>query len=232
MPTVRCPSCSRALNLPDFADIQAARCPLCQATFDVPARPDSAPPGPADADAGDQLVPPDRVDPELQADHAALHSAVGWLKAAALFSLVNALGCGCFSFPSDSTDNPLVVGLFFGYLTRLAVSLLVWWGAESLNRRTRLEVAVAGSVGAVVLSGLSALLLLPLLLSAVHALPDLTEGVLNLEDTLMFSLVGGFHLAIVVLFLVAGSKGIAVLRRPSVRQGFTGSAFSSPDEED
>jgi hypothetical protein len=35
MPVIRCPSCLRALSLPEHADIATACCPLCRATFDV-----------------------------------------------------------------------------------------------------------------------------------------------------------------------------------------------------
>jgi hypothetical protein len=38
MPTISCPSCLRALSLPEHADIGTARCPLCRATFGVPGR--------------------------------------------------------------------------------------------------------------------------------------------------------------------------------------------------
>jgi hypothetical protein len=35
MPTIRCPSCLRALSLPEHHDIATACCPLCRATFDA-----------------------------------------------------------------------------------------------------------------------------------------------------------------------------------------------------
>src|SRR5947209_5259427 len=104
MPTVRCPSCKRALNLPEHADFSTARCPLCQTTFDVA---DQAPsPRPAtrvsvpgisrvDTSSVDASSPFDFDDDSHhhlpRGDRKALTSAGHWLQAAGLLGLAHSL---------------------------------------------------------------------------------------------------------------------------------------------
>src|SRR4051794_538474 len=117
MPTVRCPGCSRALNLPDFSDAERAVCPLCRREFDLPSR---APP----AAAASSSVPPPII-PSLRVhevdaasapaaspsesrglaslsgdDRQAVESAATWLNRAAALGTLHLFCCSCISFQS------------------------------------------------------------------------------------------------------------------------------------
>src|SRR5688500_18886934 len=111
MPTVKCPSCRRALRLPENREVVTAQCPLCQATFDAsPPAPAQRTAAPASTeallvepteDSAEFEYDPDET-PQARADRRAIRAAAGWLKAMGAIGLTQLILCGCFDlFEAD-----------------------------------------------------------------------------------------------------------------------------------
>ncbi len=228
MPTVRCPSCNRALNLPEHADIRTARCPLCQTTFDVADRAPPPPPvprGPApgapevDTASAGESAPFDFNEavphPLAGDDRRALASAGSWLQAAGMVGLAHSLFCWCGSvIPLEGTEG-LVAGCCFGYVLQIVASALVYRGGRELTTQQSIgfaRTAVAMAFLAVVLELLFAI---PLVLFTLE------RGRVDSDDVALLVLVAGLRVVLIALFLTAGARAMLALRRPGVRRAFS-----------
>jgi hypothetical protein len=230
MPTVHCPTCKRALNLPESADIASARCPLCQTAFEVPSR--AAPPLPLPSvpravvrqtDAGQAAPRPpfdfddDQQDLPPAPDRRAVQSACKWMKGAGLTGLSHLFFCACVSFAFVNFNEALVLTYCGSYVFQLFASLMVYNGANALHRRTSAGWVYIAAVLALVLSALTLLLALPVLSAAIDGVGR--RGMAG-EDLLILIVAGLLNLAVILSFLIAGVKAILAVRRESVRRGF------------
>jgi LSD1 subclass zinc finger protein len=228
MPIVRCPSCRRALNLPESADISTAKCPLCQTTFDVPREPPRSAPPAADVirPIGRAVPHPepsvprfeDRDDLLPRADRLAVASACAWMKGAGILGAVHLFFCGCVSFAFLGGEEAAVFVYCTSYVFQLVASIVVYNGATALHRRTSPGWVMTAGVVAVILGVLSLLLALPVFAGALHQMELPRRR--NAEDAILVGVALLLNLAVIVSFLVAGVKALRVLRRPGVRRGF------------
>jgi hypothetical protein len=240
MPTVRCPSCHRALNLPEFTDIESARCPLCQHTFPVPGRAAPAEPAPlqpwsaparVDTDNGQPWRTPDQVDtdstgpmplgPDEEAlpaeDRRAVASASAWLKGSGILGLVHLFFCGCVSFAFIREDAAIL--LYCGsYIFQLMASLIIYNGGNALRRGTSRGWTETAGILALIMGVLATVMAVPIFLAALREM-DLPRR-RSTEDTLMLLVALMLNLSLIVAFFVAGVKTWVALRRPSVRTSF------------
>lgn len=228
MPVVRCPSCNRALNLPEFTEISTAQCPLCGTAFAVPSRvapsspvPPSFPqPGAREVDAHS---PPQHYHDHAEDDHAsrtdreAVYSACAWMRTAGSLGLLHLFFCSCMTFALF--DNEIGFIIFCGAdVLQFITSLVVYNGATSLQRRTSQGwVTVAGVLALVV--GVTCMLL---------AIPVMFKGMLDLqtprrdhEGAILLLGMGVVNLIVMVAFIGAGLKALAAVSRPGVARGFT-----------
>ena len=160
MPTVRCPSCKRALNLPESVDIATAQCPLCGATFAAPpsrveAVPLAAPIPPmpravVHEEPGQWSEPqtpfefPSNPLPEAENREAA--SARFWLKSAGVIGLIHLFLCSCVSFVFTGRDELLALTYCGSYVFQLIASLVVYNGGNVLQREPASGWATAAAV--------------------------------------------------------------------------------------
>src|SRR5436190_12371528 len=93
MPTIRCPSCRRALNVPEQHLGALARCPLCRHTSRAPAEPDPPPPRePLPAPGPVEELAPPPVEPARRA----LDPAGAWLQGCAALLVAQTVFCSWF----------------------------------------------------------------------------------------------------------------------------------------
>jgi hypothetical protein len=140
MPTIHCPDCGRALNLPDGAEPVDAQCPLCRHRFVVNREPLPSVPVSRVVPLGPQEPLPVLGDQDARTiDHAA-----GWLRwAGIVFPLYGYTG-GCFScvgiarLVQTATDDHREV-LFFlllGWLvSQGVVTVVLVIAADRVRRR-------------------------------------------------------------------------------------------------
>jgi hypothetical protein len=233
MPTVRCPSCNRALKLPEAVDVATAQCPLCGTTFAAaehiqpPPRP--APQGAPAAPLRRRAAEPDvsspfdferEADPLDRDDRLALASAASWLKAAGITGLLHSLLCWCGTLgPAGDAHEILFIGYCLGYPIHLIVSLLVFNGARALTSRRSLgsaRLAVVMTYLAVVLQVFFAL---PGFLTLLDSLTS-PRGRLSGGHEPFIVLMLIVQLLVIALFLTAGVKTMLALNRPGVQQAF------------
>lgn len=223
MPLVRCPSCNRALNLPEAADIVTAQCPLCATTFEVPSRaepPLSRMPMPRASPVDVPPAPsPFRFDEESddlppRNDREAVRSASAWMRAAGVTGLGHLFFCACVSFAFINESEALVFAYCGSYVFQLVASLLVYNGASALQRRSSAGYVWTTAVLALALAALSLLLAAPVFLRAAESARRQNE------DVFIVGIAGLLNLAVIVTFLVAGLKTILVMLRDPVRRGF------------
>jgi hypothetical protein len=243
MQTIRCPTCQRALSLPEPADPGMARCPLCGTTFGVAAPESEQAPAPVDplvpplsGVTAEPLTPYARRPPEpdedypggplTPADRTALQSAVSWLKGAGFLVLLRILSFGIcpilvLADRRARTEVPVWVaaGLLVYLVVYLVICLSLLRGADRLNR-------LSSRVWAVAACSLAAF---ATLLEVLHALVvgwailEGTRGGVVSGHMLVMLALGGQALlqgVLIVVFLVASIKAFAALRRPAVWHGF------------
>jgi hypothetical protein len=232
MPTVHCPSCHRALNLPRAIDVVTAQCPLCQTTFDVarqteqpprstPLRPSVVRVDTASAKAPspfDFERPSDPLDDDTR---KAMASAASWLRWAGLLGLAHSLVCWCGTFASldNSPYQFLLAGYCVGYVLNILVSLVVHNGARALTRRRDPFSARLSAVAAFLAALLEALFAAPTLLAFLEVVTRVRRR--PGEDALLLLVFLGMHLVVFALYLTAGVKTILALQRPGVRRAFS-----------
>src|SRR5262245_42165943 len=180
MPTVHCPSCKRALNLPESADIESAQCPLCRTAFEVPARAAPALPPVPRANVREIGSPASSPSPfEFDEDHQALtpagdrravHSACTWMRAAGVVGLAHLFFCACVSFALIGPREYLVVAYCGSYLFQFFASLIVYRGATALQDRTSSAAVYLAGVLALVMSALTVLLASPVFFATAEAI--------------------------------------------------------------
>jgi hypothetical protein len=245
MPTVRCPSCNRALNLPEHADIDTAKCPLCQTAFAVTAQlppprplPARAAPTPVRRREVEPIATPfdfheEASDPLPRDDRKALYAAANWLKTGSLLAIGHTFLCGCCPFLSvPGLGEDVITVCCFCHLVRIAVSIIIYNGAEAFNRRSSHGWALTSCVLALMLAALSLLFILPILLDLPLQGPA-RLGMGPNEDQVVAMLAGGLStLAVIVTFVVGAVKGFLVLRRPAVRRAFGFAVPVTGEEED
>lgn len=233
MSIVRCPSCSRALNLPDASDVASAKCPLCGHVFDVGSRAPSAPLAsptsqPSHFQIGSPVPQPlheddDPAVPILPAeDHRAVASAVGWMRAAGLLGATHLFFCSCCSIVfirNVSREETFLCLYACGYLIQGAVSLIVYNAGRSLERRGSRGWVWTGGVLSLVMSALATLMATPAFLS----LPAAFEADFRrhaAEDSIVLLVTLLFDVTLAVSFLVGGVKALLVMSRPAIWAGF------------
>ena len=115
MPTIRCPSCRRALNVPEQHLGALARCPLCRHTFRAPAEPDPPPPRePLPAPGPVEELAPPPVEPARRA----LDPAGAWLQGCAALLVAQTVFCSWFdleffcAFWLNRSDVPARLAIF------------------------------------------------------------------------------------------------------------------------
>jgi hypothetical protein len=189
MPTVRCPSCHRALHLPEAHPGGTARCPLCQSTFPTPSTqvptvsapraevlfPESLPSRPLDIPPLElpNDAPPRHLPPPLRPDpveflpnelRESLRAAARHLKSSAWLACAYLFTCGCIN------EKVLEAALGFDWsvealaavaIVRLVMLGLIYAGAVAMERCRARRLALTSAVLVLCLSGY--VLLWPLL---------------------------------------------------------------------
>jgi hypothetical protein len=156
MPSLRCPSCDRALDFPDALRGALVQCPACRHSFlapeeGPPARPPLAlplaspevPPAAPGPDPFDLAGPPGG--PEVR-PHAALRSAAWWLRSAVVLGFgTSLLGCCTLTVVSERPDSAFVIlggTAVFEYLPLILVAV----AAPHLQARRNYGLCVAAAV--------------------------------------------------------------------------------------
>jgi hypothetical protein len=235
MSTVRCPSCERALSLPEASDAATAKCPLCGRVFDVPARAPPASPGLPSPPSGIQIdpspLPPaihhfqdDHQEPFLPAaDQRAVDSAAGWLRAAGMLGALHLIFCDCFSAclaVSQSNESVVLLLFFSAWLFEGAISLTAYNAAGSLDvLRSRSLVRAAG-VLCLVMVLLEALMAAPVVLALAEAAGAGARNRFALGNCVALAVFLLFDVTLILAFLVAGFKALDAQSRPDVRARF------------
>ncbi len=229
MPTVRCPSCNRALHLPEAVDIATAQCPLCRTTFDVASRvepprppPRSAPPAPPSRERERPVASAafdlDETPGDVQwsQSRAALRSAAFWLKTGAVLSMGRTLLCGCcpFQIMRDFPDE-LAATICFCYFVHMGLGIVLYFGADALARRTSYRWAMTACVLGLIAAGFELLFSLP----ALGLMLQLARGPQG-EDRMLMCGIFLVYPASIAALLAGSLKGFAALRRREVREAF------------
>jgi LSD1 subclass zinc finger protein len=220
MPTIRCPSCKRALNLPEHAEFATARCPLCQTDFDVPAS--APPPAPslapavfrADTASAGQPSPfhfPEEPGAALPAgDRKALASAANWLKVAGCLGVSHSVLCWCGTVVPLEGMRGAVAGCCLAYVLQFVACALVFRGGREMASFRGIGYARTAVRMAFLAALLEVLFALPLLLFML-------ERHWGGDRDLILCL-AGLRVLLVALLLTAAIKTTLALQRPGVRR--------------
>jgi hypothetical protein len=224
MATVRCPSCKRALNLPEHADISTACCPLCQTTFDV-ADVAAAPPRPVaratpvsprvDTSAVGGPSPLDFDGPGQRLSHEdrkALSTAGYLLQGAGVLGILHSLFCWCGTIIPMEGAEALVAGCCFVYVLQVVASAYVYRGGRELLTFQQTGHARTAVIVAFLAVGLEMVFAVPPLAFIRHK--QWSDG----EELLIVLFIAGLRILLVALFLTAAIKTSMALNRPGVRQ--------------
>jgi hypothetical protein len=229
MSIVRCPSCDRALNLPERSEVTTAQCPMCQHVFAVgrPASVPYVPPVPTPTvrpreDASPAPLPSfpgQSEDPQALALRRAVDSTSAWLRGAGIVGLLHLFFCSCVSFAFIGHDDLFILGYCGSYVFQLAASLIAYNGSTVLQRRSSRGWVQAAGVLSLLVGGLTAVLAVPVF---SQVLRDLNVNRQQNTQESGIILLGALaaNAVVVVFFLVAGVKTLLVLRRPEIRSGF------------
>ncbi|MFO0927842.1 MAG: hypothetical protein U0736_12510 [Gemmataceae bacterium] len=240
MTTVHCPTCNRALRLPDTLEAATAQCPLCGTTFPVAAEP------PLVAEPVRPEVPVERIVPlpaepvepsprrprprtgELNSpedraareDRRAVVKAATWMKAAGWLGTFQVLTCGlCQGLVLVAVmDRGPGAGVGYVFITltvlRFVALQLVLEGARCLLRQTQpTRVRMAGGVA--FLMGL--LVLAERIVFLAQSSTPAREDPLAVAFKLLGSLL---DLAVVVCCWTGGYQAVDALDRPGVQKAF------------
>jgi hypothetical protein len=190
MPTIRCPSCGRALKLPDGEAAVASRCPLCDWEFVAKAAPRPAEP------SSPSTPLPARPDDLHPADRNAMDAASQWLTAIVLLGPFHALFTYCFTLGAFAhalglTDlgGDFVASMVVVAIVAQALAFCgIWSGAAAFSGTTNLGRARSAirlaALLAVVYGGSSVVILL-LPNEGLGGPPDAGRGVLFLAGAAM-----------------------------------------------
>lgn len=238
MPTVRCPSCRRALSLPEDTVVETARCPLCGAVFAAAAAEEPRPPRPRPAapagPVGAREVPVPRrhdhdldgAEPPLDGGAArGLSAASGWLKAMVALGVFHVLtcgACGCLEAQGRAPPGPArqrALVLYAGLsVVRLVALAVVYAAAERLSRRRGLALARTGAIVALLYAILTPLPSLPALLALLERLGQARAAGPPVPMPMQISL------ALTLLTALCGAVGALLalrqLVRPEVERAF------------
>jgi hypothetical protein len=239
MATVNCPSCRRALNLPDHVRGQPVQCPACDTTFEIPAeplpvatrQPPTPQPLPAPPAPHDEPASPDPsgaafdFNDEYQVAYYRVRNkvndAASWLQRTIIFdafAIHLCFPCFLFAFRRERWMDQTSMKIVFGgsYLFVMFLLLLIVMGAYYLRQRR--------AYGLALLAGILALLvalknLATLGLIAFHMVKEYKD-IDPCAILPMLPLVGCLTGA-AVCGGMGGVKTIAVLHNPQVRDDFS-----------
>jgi hypothetical protein len=237
MPTVRCPSCQRALHLPEGEQGTMACCPLCKTTFPTPPaeplftvpapiaapfvpRPVPQPPAPPPAAPENPLRFDDRDGPAAEAvphaDRTALRAAADWQRTYAGLASLHVLTCGCFNMLALLELTHVGIGLhvLVAVLFPVVALFLIFSGAEAMAKRRNRPLALIGSFLAVAVA--ASQVLLPL---AVITVAQAERGG-NFADPSFYCVSLLLALALGIVGVIGGVKGLYLLHKPAVIQAF------------
>jgi len=222
MPSLRCPSCERALNFPEHLRGALVQCPACRHSFTAP---EDEPPAPARPPA----IPLARTAPAVPepfdfeppqgvpVDHhrAALRSAAWWLRSAVVINFASSLlGCcaltGLTYGPEEAAFFGLAGTVCFEYLPLILVAA----GTTHLKERRSYRLCLASALS----------VLPPSLWALLHTWAvgrAALDGVGRGEPAGLLFLA----LAAVTLFgaaagVIGGVKALALLSDAEVRRSF------------
>jgi hypothetical protein len=214
MPSIRCPSCQRALALRDHLRGTAVQCPMCRTTFEAPS--EGAAPAPARVSSPPPAPPVLPPAPSLEVEPSpAVRSAVHWLEAAVAFEGGVVVCC---------SGPPVLLGLLVEDVPpAVMIGLVLLWGATlggvafgsvRLRRRRNYVVAATGGVLAFLLA------LLGLVHGAFLARAALRDWHANEMEGLTLFVSAGLGLLAAATAAVAGVKTFTALSDPEVRRSF------------
>jgi LSD1 subclass zinc finger protein len=239
MPTVRCPSCRRPLNLPEDTLADTAQCPLCESVFAVAdldvQRPRPPRPLAPAVPVGAREVPVPRAEErDLPADEGrlrtrrALGTAAGWLKAMVAFGLFQMATCGLCGCIEADRSRSFAFGrgasLFFHlyaawWIVRVVVLVIIWAGAERLSRgRGGAGLARAGAILALIYALLTVVITLPALYELMEDLGQ--AGRRRVRPTVWVSVSLTFTYITAMCGLIGAVLALRQLARPEVEQAF------------
>jgi hypothetical protein len=225
MPTVRCPSCWRALSVAEGAVGKSVRCPMCERVFDAPSveqerAPRGAPPparistSPGERPSPSTSVPvgpPVTLDPDLR---AALRCAARWLTAAGALQ-VALVACWWGLAGSGRVGGLLGLYLLLGAARAGALAA----AAACADRLRRRREARLVRVTATVVACDSCLLAV----AAVPPLLDVAELIASRSNAPDVPVLAGYLVlvaAAVACGLTAAVQALRLVGRPDVRRAF------------
>jgi hypothetical protein len=228
MPTVHCPTCQRALHLPEAVQGSTACCPLCRTSFPTPAEPPRVPerpsvasvpvqpwgakeqrpdfpPGARTGDSTFDFNEPTEADELSLKDREAMRSAASWLRGFVIFATLHLISCGCVNVLALTGGVSGSIGCFIvTFAMQLVALILVFSSAESIARRRNRGLGLAGCF-------------LTLVLSLVHVLLPLLALAAGPQGEPMFFLVSmGMAVAVAVIGTIAALRGLMILNKPEV----------------
>jgi DNA-directed RNA polymerase subunit RPC12/RpoP len=220
MDVVKCPSCKRALRLPNEFRDSLVRCPSCSFTFKAETQPISveqlplaAPPVRVKAEAIAVSVNIEEFDEDApkasQSVPARLRTAAGWLRIAGTLHFAVLSLAGCFTLASA------IVPLIIIWIAQIVLLLAMFLGAHQLVAKRSYQTAMVGLVAALVIGLCTLALSIPLLIGV---------GTLNwlysTELALLHSGVTCLFLSITICTFIGGAMGLSGLSAPEAKHYF------------
>ncbi len=232
MPTVPCPNCHRALNLPESLRGSEVQCPHCQTVFTAPAgeavtpRPVLQPAGssPTQGPSSDFDFPDEAASRRTERFGGRTTGPANWLRTAAIIEFLLSSCCflfGCFSLFESPIPMPkdqavvLAVVLLIGGTVQVGLAIVTLLGAGALASQNNYGLAMAGCITALVL-GLKSLLQL-----AVAGL-QLLGGLDRMNPAYLAASCGVFVVVLIAALgeWLGGIQGLIALSNDRVKSQF------------
>ncbi len=246
MPQVNCPSCSRALNVPDSMVGQQVRCPLCNHVFQAsgqpapPSSPGYTPPAERPPPAGDDYnrpggwAPPraparsrpyddydDRgyggdVPPPLTADRPA--GAAVWLIVAGVLDLLVLVAFFVFLFTVDNRPPPAAAFMIMAVMALVfyVVPIVFFFVAAAVMRSPRGDGLII--TGSVMAFIIALELLILVVIFGIGMMVELSSPWRRMPA--MVPVIFILSIAGLALTITAGVRALIALQRPRPRSGY------------